>query len=390
MGRYWISSWGMRGAVGGFVACCALLLALVTGPASAQSGDSERPSASTEATAEIRDGSSLRPSTGPSTRPALEATNPSIPRSSLRLPLGVVVDFGRVRFDPVRPAVDGRPRLAATLTFDTPSGSAPGPGFDTGAEPAFSWSLDAWEMNTASLAHVQCSRATRRLESFLVEDCRIIDRPLPDDAGSLVQVRGQWLAAPGLQIGAGAFAGRDAPGGTLQPAAITSAIDPTIPVSESVEGVNMNISFGLQTGRVGDLLLDLQLERYRRSHPSFATDLGLVPLVEGGLPTGYAGEDVQTAGRLGIGWQLNRFRADLTGQYRELPYWLGEQARGQGFSSFDIELSWRAPANASISVGVSNLLDQRPEDVDGADAALDASIDRIYGRIPYVRYKHDL
>ncbi|MBY6205907.1 TonB-dependent receptor [Halomonas denitrificans] len=365
----------------GLAACCALSAVLVAGPVSAQADHGETPPPSS-LSATVENEAAILPTT--------RTTNPSASRSALRLPVDAVVDTGRVRFDPVRPVADGRPRLAATLAFDTVSDTIAGPGFATGAEPAFSWSLDAWEMNTASLAHVQCSRATRRLESFLVEDCRIIDRPLPDNAGSLVQVRGQWLAAPGLQIGAGAFAGRDAPGGPLQPAAITSAIDPTIPVSESVEGVNMNISFGLQTRRVGDLLLDLQLERYRRSQPSFATDLGLVPLVEGGLPVGYAGDDVQTAGRLGIGWQLDRFRADLTGQYRELPYWLGEQARGQGFSSFDIELSWRAPANASISVGVSNLLDQRPDDVDGADAALDASIDRIYGRIPYVRYKHDL
>jgi hypothetical protein len=169
-----------------------------------------------------------------------------------------------------------------------------------------------------------------------------------------------------------------------------AAMDPLIPLGETVEGVNMNISFGLQTRRIGDLLLDLQLERYRRSQAEYAGGLGFTPLLDGSLPRIGSESHVETAGRLGIGWQLNRFRADLTGQYRELPYWLGEQARGEGFSSFDIELSWRAPANASISVGVTNVLDQRPDAADGSDAAMDASIDRIYGRIPYVRYKHDL
>lgn len=307
-------------------------------------------------------------------------------------PLPLVADFGLPTgpfgFDPVR--VGNRPRLTATLSESVRQT----PPFSEDGEPAFSWSLDAWEMNTASLAHVRCSRATRRLESFLVEDCRIIDQPLPDDAGSLVQVQGRWLAAPGLQIGASAFAGRGTPGADFQsasrPIALDAVVDPRIPVSESVEGVNMNISFGLQTRRIGDLLLDLQLERYRRSHASFAGELGLTPVFGGQMPASYSGEDVQTAGRVGIGWQLDRFRADLTGQYRELPYWLGEQARGEGFSSFDIELSWRAPANASISVGVSNVLDQRPDELEGGDASLDASIERIYGRIPYVRYKHDL
>ena len=300
---------------------------------------------------------------------------------------GFDVPFGQSGFDPVR--ISDRPRLTATLSDPLRRSLR----LAEDDEPAFSWSLDAWEMNTASLAHVQCSRATRRLESFLVEDCRIIDQPLPADAGSLVQVQGRWLAAPGLQIGAGAFAGRGTPGADFQsasrPIAIDAVIDPRIPVSEAVEGVNMNISFGLQTRRIGDLLLDLQLERYRRSQASFAGELGLTPVFDGQVPS-YTGQDMQTSGRVGIGWQLNRFRADLTGQYRELPYWLGEQARGEGFSSFDIELSWRAPANASISVGVSNVLDQRPDELEGGDASLDASIERIYGRIPYVRYKHDL
>lgn len=292
---------------------------------------------------------------------------------------------------PFDPIVEPNPRPRLSVMLADPVGAVstamPDPG------PAFSWSLDAWEMNTASLAHIRCSRATRRLETFLVEDCRIIDQPLPADAGSLVQLRGQWVAAPGLQIGAGAFAGRDLPGTGFRPLvadAVDAAIDPRIPVGETVEGVNMNISFGLQTRRIGDLLLDLQLERYRRSQADYATGLGFTPLIEGTLPRSGLESGVETAGRVGIGWQLNRFRADLTGQYRELPYWLGEDARGEGFSSFDIELSWRAPANASISVGVTNVLDQRPDTADAGDASLDASIDRIYGRIPYVRYKHDL
>lgn len=286
-------------------------------------------------------------------------------------------------FDKLAP----RPRLSVTL-----AGPESHSTLRVAEDSTFSWSLDAWEMNTASLAHIHCSRATRRLESFLVEDCRIIDQPLPSDAGSLVQLRGQWIAAPGLQIGAGAFAGRDVPGTGIQPMSLDNdaTIDPLIPLGETVEGVNMNISFGLQTGRIGDLLLDLQLERYRRSQADYADGLGFTPLMAGSLPRIGSGSNVETAGRFGIGWQLNRFRADLTSQYRELPYWLGEQARGEGFSSFDIELSWRAPANASISVGVTNVLDQRPDAADGSDAALDASIDRIYGRIPYVRYKHDL
>lgn len=93
-----------------------------------------------------------------------------------------------------------RPRLSVSLS---PGGPIP-----VDRRATVSWSLEAWEMNTASLAHIQCSRATRTIEAFLVEDCRFVDQPLPDDSSSLIQVQGRWMAAPGLSIGAGAFAGR--------------------------------------------------------------------------------------------------------------------------------------------------------------------------------------
>lgn len=291
------------------------------------------------------------------------------------------------RFDPVT-APARRPRLSVTMT-DLPA--AGGALVSQPPTPAFSWSLDAWEMNTASLAHIQCNRATRTIEAFLVEDCRFVDQPPPADAGSLVQVRGQWLAAPGLQIGAGAFAGRQLSPTRSMPVRVEAP--PGMPTAETVEGINMNVSFGLSTGRVGDLLVDLQLERYRRSAQTFASGpLDAFGGSYGALsrfgPSGRG--DFQTAGQLGIGWRLDRFRADVTGQYRQLPIWLGEQTDGDGFNSFDIELSWRAPANSSISVGVTNVLDQRPRASESGESNLDDSIESIYGRIPYVRYKHDL
>ena len=60
-------------------------------------------------------------------------------------------------------------------------------------------------------------------------------------------------------------------------------------------------------------------------------------------------------------------------------------------NTFDLEFSWHAPRNASISVGVSNLLDTAPRaDEPGAESRLEDPMENIYGRIPYVRYKQDL
>ena len=69
---------------------------------------------------------------------------------------------------------------------------------------------------------------------------------------------------------------------------------------------------------------------------------------------------------------------------------MGEELQGEGFRSFDIEFSWRTPVRSSISVGVSNVLNRLPGAAGSADQAMEEAVDGIYGRIPYVRYKHDL
>ncbi|HMB39704.1 MAG TPA: hypothetical protein VKO85_11545 [Wenzhouxiangellaceae bacterium] len=277
-----------------------------------------------------------------------------------------------------------RPRLSVSLSTGT----------TTSPErlPTVSWSLEAWEMNTASLAHIQCSRATRTIESFLIEDCRFVDQPLPDDSSSLVQVQGQWMAAPGLAIGAGAFAGRQqmfSGAGSGFNSVEASGIGGGL--AEDIEGVNMNVSFGLSLGQIGSLLLDLQLERYRQTPESFSLNRGPVPSTADNNRLAYEnGRSYSNAGQLGVAWRGSRFGADLTGQYQELPYWMGEDLQGEGFRSFDIEFSWRAPARSSISVGVSNVLNRLPGASGSADQAMEEAVDGIYGRIPYVRYKHDL
>jgi len=277
-----------------------------------------------------------------------------------------------------------RPRLAVSLS----------PRVATAADrmPTVSWSLEAWEMNTASLAHIQCSRAIRTIEAFLVEDCRFVDQPLPDDSSSLVQVQGRWMAAPGLSIGAGAFAGRQSAMDEAGPVIDANALGIGGGLVEDIQGVNMNVSFGLSLGQVGSLLLDLQLERYRQAPESFSLNRGLVPMSFDRTPIAVDNTDrsYSNAGQLGVAWRGSQFGADLTGQYRELPYWVGENLQGEGFRSFDIEFSWRSPARSSISVGVSNVLNRLPGAAGSAEQAMEEAVDGIYGRIPYVRYKHDL
>lgn len=285
------------------------------------------------------------------------------------------------------PVVD-RPRLNVELNPEDSAASR-------ALSPSISWSLEAWEVNTASLAHVQCSRATRSIGSFLAEDCRFVDQPLPAQSAGLVQLRGAWTATPGLRFGVGLFGGTGTGGGAGTSVGSRLAIDTLAPARaapEQIEGVNFNVSFGLHTGAIGNLLLDLQLERQRIRQQPFSSDYptSLSPLARN-QPTAGSSRSYRNTGQLGVQWLGRNFGAGLTGQHLELPQWLGEDLEGQDFRSFDIEFSWRAPARASISVGVSNVLDRLPgAATHSRDQSIEETVDGIYGRIPYVRYKHDL
>ncbi|MFP4209044.1 MAG: hypothetical protein ACLFSC_10325 [Wenzhouxiangella sp.] len=285
----------------------------------------------------------------------------------------------------------GLPGLRPRLTMSLPLPGQRLAAVSEDSEPTFSWSLEAWQLNTASLAHIQCNRLTSTIDSFLAEDCRFVEDPVPQGSVNLMRVSGQWTAAPGLDLNIGAFSART---DDLRPAPVADSF--LLPGSEpmeglrSGEGLDAGISFGIANERLGDFLIGLQVARYRQRMS--LRDLGF-----GGLDAGstYAGEIERYANsaQLAVGWRRGRFSGDLLGQARDVPVWLAPGQYGQGvLNSFDLEFSWRAVRNASITIGVSNVLDAAPRNLDepAIDPGLEDPVDPIYGRIPYVRYKHDL
>ena len=285
-----------------------------------------------------------------------------------------------------------RPRLRMSVPLDNQAQTA-----KSSERSAFSWSLEAWQLNTASLAHIQCRNHTLTLDSFLAEDCRFVDQPVPENSVNLVQVRGEWLAAPGLRFGLGAFRNQQtaanpiddkifpSPLWTAQRPTSELAAGPDRGVSSSVDGVDLNVSFGLSTERVGDFLVGLQVARYRQ-RMSLA-DLGLTSDT---IPIGPESDFYYAnSAQFSLGWRRGSLSGDLLGHHRDAPYWLTGNPGSAAFNSFDLEFSWR-PRNASLSIGISNVLDSAPR-LDDADAAgMDDPVEHVFGRIPYVRYKHDL
>ncbi|TVS13488.1 MAG: hypothetical protein EA419_01780 [Wenzhouxiangella sp.] len=286
--------------------------------------------------------------------------------------------------------LSGLPGLRPRLTMSIPLASEAAIGEpDAGM---FSWSLEAWRLNTASLAHIHCNRLTPTIDSYLAEDCRFVDQPVPENAVNLVQVRGQWTAAPGLSFGVGAFSSRPEvePSGSVR----SPPWDPMAPLRLSqdrpTEGVDANLSFGIAHDRVGEFLVGLQVARYRQRMSLLDFGFGEQELagLSGGSDQLYA-----NSAQLALGWRRGSLSGDLVGHSREVPLYLGPGRYAQtALSSFDLELSWRAVRNASISIGVSNVLDAAPRGAEDSalEAGMDDPLEHVFGRIPYVRYKHDL
>jgi hypothetical protein len=231
------------------------------------------------------------------------------------------------------------------------------------------------------------------MNSYLAQDCRFVDQPLPSDSVNLMQISGDWMAAPGLQLGISAFRGDDAPN-SAENTPFAFDLDPELlartgaeQAEGPVEGLDVNVSFGIQTERIGDFLVGLQLARYRQR----------MSLAELGMPLGPLNDGMQydtrytNSAQVLLGWQRGRFGAEMLGHHRELPLWLGAEQAPTTLNSFDLEFSWQAQRNASLSIGVSNVMDAAPRAEEAAtDAALEDPLESVYGRIPYVRYKHDL
>ncbi|MEN1726895.1 MAG: hypothetical protein AAGJ52_00520 [Pseudomonadota bacterium] len=287
-----------------------------------------------------------------------------------------------------------RPRMSLSLPIAGNLGSSTLELDDRDIEQsAFSWSLEAWQLNTASLAHIQCAEQSVTANAFLASDCRFVDQPTPDNAINLVQVRGEWMAAPNFRVGMGAFVnptdGELATSpvmlGDMSAADYLNTAGGEINAANVVDGMDINLSFGIQTQHVGDFLIGLQLARYRQRMSLGDLAYGADPLAA--LDPNY--REYAHSAQLALGWQLGNFRTDVMGQHREAPMLFTSGYSPAEFSSFDLEFSWQ-PRNGSLSIGVSNVLNAQPRSDSLDNAGRDEQLDGVFGRIPYVRYKHDL
>jgi len=150
-------------------------------------------------------------------------------------------------------------------------------------------------------------------------------------------------------------------------------------------GLDMEFQVGLTMDRAGAVRLGLQLTR----------------VLDASYDAGYAGSSGTQSGvqnwtiaspvdsaRMDLDWNKGNFSGGIQGFYREQVEFLNRESL-DSMTTFDVHFTWRAPWNANLSFGTTNVLNAGNED-NNNESHLQDPFESVYGRIPYVRYQQDL
>jgi len=162
--------------------------------------------------------------------------------------------------------------------------------------------------------------------------------------------------------------------------ALSGPLSSTYGANEAT-GVDLNFQVGFTTDQAGEIRLGLALTRVLEANYQSIYDRSLGPL-EWSVAKPF---DSTT---LGIEWSRGSFSSGISGYYREPVSFFNRESM-DSLSTFDVHFTWRAPWNANLSIGASNVLGAGVDDRTNIDKTTDR-FESIYGRIPYVRYQQDL
>ena len=147
-------------------------------------------------------------------------------------------------------------------------------------------------------------------------------------------------------------------------------------------GLDMEFQVGLTTDSAGDVSLGLQLTRVLdASYEAIST-------YSPSLQNWTIANPFDSA-KVNLDWSKGNFSGGIQGFYREQIQFLNREDLDSS-TTFDVHFTWRAPWNANLSVGTTNVLNAGTEDKGQTDNSMRDPFESVYGRIPYVRYQQDL
>jgi len=147
-------------------------------------------------------------------------------------------------------------------------------------------------------------------------------------------------------------------------------------------GLDIEFQVGFAMDSAGDIRLGLQLTHVMDA--SFQSSSNLAP----GLQNWTISNPFESA-KMNLDWSKGNFSGGLQGYYREQIQFLNNEALDSS-TTFDVHFTWRAPWNANLSVGTTNVLGAGSGDKGKTETGLRDPFEAVYGRIPYVRYQQDL
>jgi len=160
-----------------------------------------------------------------------------------------------------------------------------------------------------------------------------------------------------------------------------SAGQPLNYISGETSGLDIEFQVGFAMDSAGDIQLGLQLTHVMDA--SYKASSTYAP----NLQNWTIANPFESA-KMNLDWSKGNFSGGLQGYYREQIQFLNNQELDSS-TTFDVHFTWRAPWNANLSVGASNLLGAG-SGKDKNDTSLHDPFEAVYGRIPYVRYQQDL
>jgi hypothetical protein len=249
------------------------------------------------------------------------------------------------------------------------------------------------------LGSIHCQNGVLEQGSYRASDCHFINqanvlkqdqvamslRYGNDDIGAAIgmfrneasfkQRHSMGLAQDALNPGAGLL--RPAPGATPFQAPALQSFDY---LGGQSMGLGMEFQVGFTTDSAGDLQLGLQLTRVLdatyEAAPGFSPDFQSWTIA-----------NPFDSARVNLDWSKGSFSGGIQGFYRDQVQFMNRETLDSS-TTFDVHFTWRAPWNANLSVGTSNVLNAGAEENGKADSK--DPFEAVYGRIPYVRYQQDL
>lgn len=170
------------------------------------------------------------------------------------------------------------------------------------------------------------------------------------------------------------------PPGTGNP--FLQTLEPLSYMSGETSGLDIEFQVGFAMDSAGDIRLGLQLTHFLDasydSTSAFAPDL-----------QNWTIANPFDSAKMNLDWSKGNFSGGIQGYYREQVQFLNNQELDSS-TTFDVHFTWRAPWNANLSVGTSNVLGAGSGDKGKTETGLQDPFEAVYGRIPYVRYQQDL